>query len=700
MGDGFYDRLRAKRSDDQDLADSVAQAVRELAKAQPGGPPGLLLGKIQSGKTRAFIGVIAGAFDEGFGLAVVFTKGTRSLSMQTERRLRSDFADLISADELIVFDVMRPQGTLTPAERRRKIVIVAKKQVDNLDRVLRFFDDYPDLRERRVLVVDDEADQASIRFVRAAGIVEQGKISAKLDQLRRTVAGVAYLQVTATPYALYLQPETYGEGYVFKPRRPAFTVLLPVHSGYVGGDDFFGPAADGDARASIHVEVSAAEQDALRKSDGRRVPKGEELRSKNTQSLARAILTFALAASARRWQQARGGERQAKYAMVVHNDTKKTAHEWQCGLIGRIAGALVGAAAEDRPEFGDRFDTAFADLRASVAADHGEMPAPEEMRTATVFALREELKILKINSDEDVMALLDDRGELALRTACNVFVGGSILDRGITIPNLIAMYYGRSPKFTQADTALQHSRMYGARDRRDLAVTRFYTSPAIFDRLYRINSLENKLRQALESRAHDHGVVFITSGQSGIRPCAPNKILLSDVVAVGPGEMYSPTRFDVSPARAARAADAAIRQLIPAGCCGTREFAPVSRETAMQIIAAAQSALSVPAEAFDWSAMQSLFDHYAGGGSVLLLAEEGRMLSRRESGDKSGLSVIGGALRPIVTAPGRSAPALIVLRQERPQDAGGWASPFWWPLFAAPTKDAEPCVFAGKVATE
>ena len=91
-------------------------------------------------------------------------------------------------------------------------------------------------------------------------------------------------------------------------------------------------------------------------------------------------------------------------------------------------------------------------------------------------------------------------------------MGGNILDRGITIPNLISFYYGRNPKTMQADTVLQHSRMYGNRERRDLAVTRFYTSRAVYDRLYTINTLEGSpLRNAFETGAHDAGVVFIQS---------------------------------------------------------------------------------------------------------------------------------------------------------------------------------------------
>lgn len=64
----------------------------------------MLHGKIQSGKTRAFVGVIARAFDRGFDIAIVFTKGTKTLSAQTVVRLGSDLREFIDEDEILVFD--------------------------------------------------------------------------------------------------------------------------------------------------------------------------------------------------------------------------------------------------------------------------------------------------------------------------------------------------------------------------------------------------------------------------------------------------------------------------------------------------------------------------------------------------------------------------------------------------------------------
>src|SRR5690606_28358046 len=135
----------------------------------------------------------------------------------------------------------------------------------------------------------------------------------------------------------------------------------------------------------------------------------------------------------------------------------------------------------------EQFNACYEDVRRSVTADRGRLPSNQEAFEMVADALdSEEVVVIPVNSDTDVAALLDEKAELKLRTPFNIFVGGNILDRGITIPSMIGFYYGRNPRRMQADTVLQHSRMYGARDRRDLAVTRFYTSRPVYDRLRRI----------------------------------------------------------------------------------------------------------------------------------------------------------------------------------------------------------------------
>ena len=239
----LYERLKEKRGDTPELTACIQNVVKQLGTVTTSiGKPGMLLGKIQGGKTMAFLGIIAKAFDEGFDIAIVLTKGTRALSAQTVTRLNRDFHDFDREDELKIYDIMNMPSELTSFETRQKLIFVAKKQYKNLERILNIFEaDQHAFNKRKVLLIDDEADLASIRFVKKKDDdnIEQGKIAQQIDELRKMVADIAFLQVTATPYALYLQPDEYPpqgtDQFTFLPKKPAFTELLPIHSKYVGG---------------------------------------------------------------------------------------------------------------------------------------------------------------------------------------------------------------------------------------------------------------------------------------------------------------------------------------------------------------------------------------------------------------------------------------------------------------------------------
>lgn len=255
----------------------------------------------------------------------------------------------------------------------------------------------------------------------------------------------------------------------------------------------------------------------------------------------------------------------------------------------------------------------------------------------------------------------------------------------------------------QADTVLQHSRMYGNRPRPDLAVTRFYTSQDVYDRLYTINGFESALREAFQSGAHDRGVVFIqTDPRQRVRPCAPNKVLLSDVIAVRPDGLLLPTGFQTAAGRTMSQVQAELDRLIAPEWRDSRSFQKIDRDQALAILAAIERSMIFEDTEFDWDAMRGLIDYYSAArgdheGSVLVMAETGRKLDRARSGDKSGLSILGPALRATILGTPRTEPALILLQQEGGKDLGWTAHKFWWPIFAAPS-GVEPCVFASKTA--
>ena len=101
----FYPRFIEKKEYSPEALIAIKRTVEQLL-AQPttASRPGMLLGKVQSGKTKTFMGAIALAFDNGFDVCVVLTKGTKALAKQTYERVQKEFSDFTGDDLAQVFD--------------------------------------------------------------------------------------------------------------------------------------------------------------------------------------------------------------------------------------------------------------------------------------------------------------------------------------------------------------------------------------------------------------------------------------------------------------------------------------------------------------------------------------------------------------------------------------------------------------------
>lgn len=192
-------------------------------------------------------------------------------------------------------------------------------------------------------------------------------------------------------------------------------------------------------------------------------------------------------------------------------------------------------------------EASYDDLSESIRLNNNRIPTLEAVQLKVIKALNDGLiGVTKVNSEKKISTLLDLNGQIRLDNPFNIFVGGQILDRGITIDNLIGFFYGRNPKTFQQDTVLQHSRMYGARSSEDMEVTRFYTSYRIYDALKSINEFDTALREAFENGIHDgdNKVIFVERDEKGIiRPCAPNKILITSAQTIKPHSRFLPIGF-------------------------------------------------------------------------------------------------------------------------------------------------------------
>ena len=540
----MYERLTANRKDSNELKQCMEDCIKKLlANKTDTEHPGMLLGDIQSGKTRAFTGVIALGFDTKYDITVVLTKGTKALVKQTVQRFKSEFQDFEDEDILRVFDVMEiPDDLNEYVIDRQKLILVVKKEDDNINRLKRlFFETYPDLQNKHVLIVDDEADFVSIGYHRSkngAGEKEinLNVISKQISDFRKSLKkGSDYLQVTATPYSLYLQPENIEvKEITYAPMRPKFTIVLPLHEKYIGSNYYFEESKLEDSPAQyLFQAIDEEELKALSKTHGKILD--NVLNSSKVYYFRTAIINYVVASCIRIIQSEKSGKYNYKSSFIVHTETGKIKHENQANLINKLVESLKVEGKMKSSLLEERLEEGYENMKLSILKTKYYLPSFTEVFNKACDYVRY-ITIRKINSDNDVLSLLNiSTGELRLESPLNIFIGGQILDRGITIQNLIGFFYGRNPKKMQQDTVMQHARIFGARSLEDMAVTRLYTTNRIYESMKRMHEADVALREAFEKGGSDKKVAFIQKSADGkIIPCSPNKLLISNTVTLKP----------------------------------------------------------------------------------------------------------------------------------------------------------------------
>ena len=346
----FYPSYKAANSSfSLDTFRCAEETVEELIKkATTSEHPGMLLGKVQSGKTRTFISILALAFDNGFDIAIVLSKNSRALLEQTAKRLNNEFRMFVDDNELDIYDIMHAPESFGIFELDSKLIFVAKKQNDNLRRLIALFKTNEFMAKKQTLIIDDEADNASIGYVNKSGLIEANKIASQVSSLRSVINHCSFLQVTATPYSLYLQPQEVEVANVmaFKPTRPAFTKLVPVPPEYVGGETYFGESAISEAdtlESLIHHTIDHREFDRLKKPDARSFKLEDVLSSPAIKGYRTAIINFIVGGCIQRINKMKAGEKPKKlrYSFLLHSEAGKPAHLWQEKLTKTIVSKLA-----------------------------------------------------------------------------------------------------------------------------------------------------------------------------------------------------------------------------------------------------------------------------------------------------------------------------------------------------------------------
>jgi hypothetical protein len=508
-------------------------------------PRALLYGRIQSGKTVSMILSSALCLDNGFRVVVVLTTDNVALVKQTAGRFKDlDGPRVFAAiKDGPTYEWMGQEDELREAMETDGIVLVCAKNSFNLPEVIRFLQQL-DASNYPVLVLDDEADAATLDTTLAARSASKPNAPAYASTINRLVIqndrpdeeGFSlgeilphslYVQVTATPYILFLQREASN-------LRPSNTYLLEPGIGYCGGEVFFGDFEPEMETPPVTIALVDDNENALMK---RSPPLG----------LARSVNFFIISACA--WATTSRHWPSEGFKHLSHQSHRTDEHEIVAGYIEKhlnLVRATLKGSMTDCLAF---FSEAYTELTRSVAS----APALEDL-VATARSAMRHAEIFRVNSKADAPAY---------GPRLNFLVGGNILGRGLTIDDLLVTYYVREAKTSQMDTVWQHARMYGYR-RRYLDHTRVFLPRRLAVRFKEIHEAEEALRKSLGTEPSTATVLIRVPEAS--RPTRPNAIEAGVVRAIASGrDQVHPHFLKEDTTGAAALLDLLIDNQVPVG---------------------------------------------------------------------------------------------------------------------------------------
>ncbi|NNV57303.1 Z1 domain-containing protein [Limnovirga soli] len=202
---------------------------------------GLVVGSVQSGKTANFNAVINRAIDSGYGLIIVLAGIMEDLRSQTQSRIEKEVSGTGTAEgvgskhpfgemgDASVHQVVMPTSvkhdfkkTIKEADFSlyNKNILVCKKNTGVLKNLILWLDEHfvgkRDQHDIPLLIIDDEADNASLNNMGSLGKEYANKVNGYIRALLGLFTRKSYLGYTATPFANVLQdrnetPETKWE---------------------------------------------------------------------------------------------------------------------------------------------------------------------------------------------------------------------------------------------------------------------------------------------------------------------------------------------------------------------------------------------------------------------------------------------------------------------------------------------------------
>ncbi len=490
-------QLSEKLSDDA-IEKIDTSSTRIVGQLDPPGldcaTRGLVLGYVQSGKTTNFMSVIAKAADAGFRIFIILSGVTDSLRTQTQERVDEALSDLnpgswwklttmdsdFKADHSLIAPMLQGDG---------RFIAVVKKNGPRLRRLKSWLRAVPGIDTLPIVVIDDEADQASIdvsdrkraRFVsRINGLIRQ------ILSHKRS----AYVAYTATPFAnLLIDPNEKEDLY---PRD--FIVSLPLPDGYFGAEQIFGREEKFDLDEADADGVDVVRFISDDEATSARPPTGRNAVYSWKPALGAALrdaIEWYLLATAARFARNNGF---LHSTMLVHTSMLGESHRRLSKVVQDYWAELGrGIKASDASVMSRLKALWNREMEKGLADTFGNKPVSfTELQVHLSRVIDSTEHIIDNYRSTQRLIYAKDAEKLV------IVVGGNTLSRGLTLEGLISSYFVRS--VSAYDTLLQMGRWFGYRPQYEDLV-RLWITAELRNWFRDLSFVEAEIRQDIQRYA-------------------------------------------------------------------------------------------------------------------------------------------------------------------------------------------------------
>ncbi|EMU3926163.1 DEAD/DEAH box helicase [Neisseria gonorrhoeae] len=475
-----------------ELADSVKNTVdgfmEKLSQTEPKIAQNvLLLGNVQSGKTAQVLGVLSALADDGDHKVFLYlTTDSVDLQDQTVKRAKANLKNFIvlsEADDRSFMEVMKAENP---------ILVVIKKNARVLKRWRNLFASQSSLKGYPLVIVDDEADAASLNTNSDKPAKDASTINKLLNDIKNSCCQSLFIQLTATPQSLLLQHEE-------SDWQPEFIHFFEAGEKYIGGNFVFSDPP------SYIVRFIDSELDDMKDESG-------EIAEGAKQALLSFLITCAEFALCDK----------ANCNFALHPSYKIQDHQAFSKNIQAFLNDLVQAV-NNGEDLAGSFKESYLDLQKTKPDIHHFDEIYEKL---TALLENKQISTLVVNSQTET--------DFDLEKGFNIIIGGNVIGRGLTIPKLQTVYYSRTAKKPNADTFWQHSRIFGYD--RDKSLLRLYIPFDVYYFFVQLNQANNLIIGQAKNSGGNIQVIY----PKNINPTRKNVLKFDSINQIVGGVNYFP----------------------------------------------------------------------------------------------------------------------------------------------------------------